>query len=276
MDGLMTMLEDATGLPPAQIAAYALAALVAWTIFVKLLRFGAPRFAAWARTTPSPKDDEIGRRLVWLSDVLDAATMALWRWIPRLAWGTQPYDPAADAGRRSSPPRTPPPLPLLVLTLAALLGPLSAGCGATARDIARSTVLAAASAVAAADQVEGEAYRAAGRRAFETIEARISAGELERGADALIAYREIMAPHDTVEAGLRGADSTLEAAEAVVDAWEAGGMERWIPMLGCITVALARISQVLTAAEVDLPEALTGALETVGAFGEIACDGGGA
>lgn len=158
--------------------------------------------------------------------------------------------------------------------LVAILGMLS-GCGATAQDIARQTVLAATSAIAAVDDVEGVAYRADGRQAFEAIESRISAGELERGADALIAYRELMAPHDGLEAGLRAARVTVEAAEATVDAWAAGEGEHWLEMVACMAVGLTRLVELLEVAELPIPEQLTAGLGVLGSFAELACDGGG-
>lgn len=275
MDGLMAILEDATGLPPAQLAAYMLGALLVWTALVKVLRFGAPRFAAWARTTPSLADDEFARRLVWISDVLDAGTMALWRWLPRLAWGRQPYDPGPSSPATRRRPRRPPPVPVLVLALAAVLGALSAGCGATARDVARQTVLTAASAVEAVDRVEADAYGEASRRALAAVEARIAAGELERGDEALAAYREIMAPHDGVESGLRGARSAVLGAESAVDAWGAGEGEHWLRMGACMLVGLVRLAELLEVAELPIPEQLTDGLGVLGTFAELACDGGG-
>lgn len=162
-----------------------------------------------------------------------------------------------------------------IAALAAILGMLG-GCGATAQDIARQTVLTAAGAIDAVDRVAAEAYRDAARRAFETIEARISAGELERGADAMIAYRELMAPHDGLESGLRGARVTVEGAEATVDAWAAGEGEDWLDMAACMVVGLARLVELLEVAEVPLPEQLTAGLGLLGTFAELACDGGGA
>lgn len=148
-----------------------------------------------------------------------------------------------------------------IAALAAILGMLG-GCGATARDIARQTVLTAASAVNAVDRVEAVAYREASARALE-------------GSSTLAEYRERMEPHDGLEAGLRGARSAVEAAEAAVDAWAAGEGERWLGMVACVVVGLARLVELLEVAELPIPEQLTAGLGLLGTFAELACDGGG-
>ncbi len=139
------------------------------------------------------------------------------------------------------------------LSLVLFLVLMMPACAATPQDTARTVVSVTAAGVRAVDIVSAQAYTDRARTALASF------------AD-LAAYRAAMAPVDALEESLRIADQALLAAEAVVDAWDAGGSAQWMAVAACVAAALERIRAAIENAGVTLPAELVSALETARAF----------
>jgi hypothetical protein len=150
--------------------------------------------------------------------------------------------------------------PAAALLLAVAIAIPSSGC-VTARDTARTIVYGAAEAVDAADAVEAPVYAEAHARALAA-------------ATTLDEYFAAMAPHNGIEEALRHAREVIAIARAIVNAWDAGGSERWLAAAGCIADAIGRVVALLEAAGVRVPPEIGGALATVASVGAATCTGG--
>jgi len=96
------ILRDWTGLGPAELGAYAALALLCWTGLIEAAVRVTGWYACYTATTPDPHDDERAAKAFRIAQALHAGTMALWRWLPRVAWGRQPPEPPARGAGRTT------------------------------------------------------------------------------------------------------------------------------------------------------------------------------
>ena len=134
------------------------------------------------------------------------------------------------------------------------------GC-ATPRKTAHRITAGAAEAVAIVD-VEAAAYYAA------------TARESLRQAESLADYRARMEGPDALEQGLRVAYEAVELAAGALDIWDEGGEEDWPGLAACVAVALVDLAELVEAAGLDLPEALTDALDMAAGLTRSICEAG--
>jgi len=130
---------------------------------------------------------------------------------------------------------------------------LTSACAATPQETARTVIAVTAAGVRSVDIVSAQAYTDRARAALAA-------------SSDMTAYRAAMAPIDALEESLRIADQALLAAEAVVDAWDAGGSAQWMAVAACVAAALERIRAAIENAGVTLPAELVSALSTASSF----------
>ncbi|UJR81502.1 hypothetical protein [Sandaracinus amylolyticus] len=152
----------------------------------------------------------------------------------------------------------PPVAPLLMLLGAIALGALS-GCDGPP-DAARRSVEVATVVLLDADRDAAVRYTAAAEAAIER-------------STTLAEYRAAMSPHDALEQALRVSQSTILAADAALDAWRAGGAERWPQLAACVVVALADLRSALAAVGLPTPPELDAVITTARSFALDACEG---
>ena len=133
------------------------------------------------------------------------------------------------------------------------------GCGGAPR-VGRVVVLAAAEAVVAVDEATAGEHAAAAARALDA-------------ASTLPEYRAAMVPWDALTVALGVARSTVRAADAALDAWDAGGSERWLALAGCVAASLVALAEAIEAAGVALPAELAAALSLAASLGAATCGG---
>lgn len=151
----------------------------------------------------------------------------------------------------------------VVLATAAVVGHCLAGCGGPPA-AARRSVEVATVVLLEADRETAERYAVA---AAEALDASGSIAE----------YRERLAPWDALELALRVAQSAVLSASAVVEAWDAGGRDRWAAAAGCMVEALGRVREGLEALGLRVPPELASVIDLVVGVGAAACpDSGGA
>lgn len=143
-----------------------------------------------------------------------------------------------------------------------LLAWLAVGCGGSGLRTARSAVEYTATAADAADAVVSDGYTDAARDALDKSE-------------SLDEYRAIMRPWDAAVAAVTALRGALLAAEDALDAWGAGGQERWIGMAACIWAALTDVYDTMAALGLPLPESLTEAINYVSRFVAGICESAG-
>lgn len=146
--------------------------------------------------------------------------------------------------------------------LAALFVAMLLASCASAQDPLRRTLAASAIGLREADAITAEAYTAAAARALQ-------------GAEDLGEYREIMRPWDGAEQALRLTRGALLTAEAALDAWEAGGRERWPEVAACALSAVAELVATLDGLGVDAPAELRDAVALFEGIAGGACSRGG-
>lgn len=140
---------------------------------------------------------------------------------------------------------------------AAILAIALSGCGG-APTVARQTMLAVTEAVSVADVAFEPLYTAA-------------AGEALEASATLADYHERVRLWDVAADSFTVAWGTLRAADAALDAWDAGGSERWLPLVGCLALVLVHLATALEAVHFDVPPDLRTALALAATFGPAVC-----
>jgi hypothetical protein len=66
----------------------------------------------------------------------------------------------------------------------------------------------------------------------------------------------------------------VELAAGALDIWDEGGEEDWPGLAACVAVALVDLAELVEAAGLDLPEALTDALDMAAGLTRSICEAG--
>lgn len=129
------------------------------------------------------------------------------------------------------------------ILLILLFASVSCG-GASTVDASRSALAGAARVLVEADRTLAPAYQ---RARVEAREASSSWAELD----------ERLEPWEAARSSLHGAQSTLYAAEAALDSYEAGDDGAWFTAAACAAEALADLRKALRDVGLDPPPALS-------------------
>lgn len=133
------------------------------------------------------------------------------------------------------------------------------GCGG-APGIARRSVEVATVVLLDTDQRLATEYTDAARRALEH-------------SATLVEYRGIMNGWDAAETAVRVTQTAILAADASLDAWDAGGSARWVQLAACLVAALIHLRDALATIELRAPPELDSAIELARPFAIGACNG---
>jgi hypothetical protein len=156
-------------------------------------------------------------------------------------------------------------LPLRVLALCAAIGgaltvaAFCSGCGGAPAAV-RQTLGGVAIGVAALDGSAAEGYESAHHVALESSTTREQ-------------YEERMHAWDTLERALRTTSSSLYAADAALDSWDAGGDREWIGLAGCVAVAVRELVAAAEAVGLEVPSQFARYLELGGQIASGVCPG---
>ena len=121
------------------------------------------------------------------------------------------------------------------------------GCGASASTVARTTIQISAAAGNEADRLEHTAYQ-------EQAETCLSSHEDASG------YVQCMSGHEAALTALVALRGSLEAAEHIVDAVDAGAEGTVYDGLACVSLALEDVSRLLRNVGIPIPGEVDSAL----------------
>lgn len=149
----------------------------------------------------------------------------------------------------------------VLLGAVALIASTLAGCGGPPSAVRRTV---AASAIAVAE-----------------LDARVAA-RVDDLRPSIVAqstswsdFDERLRPWVDLGTGLQVAQSSIYALDASLNAWDAGGSERWLGVAACAVSALEELMELAQAVGLAVPPEISGAVSSIGALAGSVCREGG-
>lgn len=157
-----------------------------------------------------------------------------------------------------------------LLAAVALLG-LTA-CGGVPRPV-RDGVEQLGLGLNVADEAVAAEVARRGPEAHEQLRREVASGAISDVEQGLARFEELMTPTTDARAALRATRSAAFAAERALDAWDAGSGDEasFLGAAACVVSALTHLANMLEAAGLSLPDALTQAFAFLAGLATSAC-----